>query len=66
MLTYEVFRDKIQRTLRQKGPLTWTDIRTVARLPEKLPNNKWVRKLEDEIGLKRTRDSHRIILWSID
>ncbi|HEV2386478.1 MAG TPA: hypothetical protein VGS20_04405 [Candidatus Acidoferrales bacterium] len=65
MLTYEVFRDKIQETLKQSGPLTWTEIRTTAKLPEKFPNNRWVRQLERDIGLKRTKDSHGIIKWSI-
>ena len=65
MLTYEVFRDTIQETLRQSGPLTWTEIRTVAKLPEKFPNNKWVRRLEQDINLKRTKDANGIIKWML-
>jgi hypothetical protein len=65
MLTYEDFRDKIHRTLKQSGPLTWTEIRTSAKLPEKFPNNKWVRRMEQEIALKRDKDAHGIIKWKI-
>ena len=67
MLTYEVFRDKIQQTLKQAdGSLTWTEIRTIAKLPEKFPNNKWVRRMEADIALKRNKDPHGIITWRID
>jgi hypothetical protein len=63
MLTYEMFRDKIQEILKASGPLTWTEIRTAASLPEKFPNNRWVHRLESDIGLKRNRDAHGIIKW---
>jgi len=65
MLTYEDFRDKIQKTLREAGPLTWTEIRTIAKLPEKFPNNQWVRRMEQDIALKRTKDAHGIIKWKV-
>jgi len=65
MLTYEDFRDKIQQTLKQSGPLTWTEVRTIAKLPEKFPNNKWVRRMEQDIALKRGKDAHGIIKWQI-
>jgi hypothetical protein len=65
MLTYENFRDRIQETLKQSGPLTWTEIRTVAKLPEKFPNNKWVHQLEKDINLRRNKDTHGIIKWGI-
>lgn len=65
MLTYEDFRDKIQKALKELSPLTWTEIRTAARLPEQFPNNKWVHRLEQDIGLKRSKDSHGIIKWKV-
>jgi hypothetical protein len=65
MLTYEDFRDKIVSTLRAAGPLTWTEIRTSAKLPQAFPNNKWVHRMETDIGLKRVKDSHGIIKWSL-
>ncbi len=64
MLTYEDFRDKIREALK-RGPLTWTEIRTAAKLPQKFPNNKWVRQMEQDIGLKRSKDAHGIIKWKI-
>ncbi len=65
MLTYEDFRDKIHQTLKYAGSLTWTEIRTNAKLPEKFPNNKWVHRMEEDIGLKRSKDAHGIIKWKI-
>ena len=64
MLTYEEFRDRVKSTLRS-GPLTWTEIRTGSKLPEKFPNNKWVRRMEEDIGLKREKDSLGIIKWKL-
>jgi hypothetical protein len=67
MLTYDDFSAKISDTLRTEGgPLTWTEIRTRAGLPQKFPNNEWVRRLERDIGLTRVKDSHGIINWAID
>jgi hypothetical protein len=66
MLTYEDFAEKIRRVLaKTEAPTTWTELRTAAKLPQALPNNKWVRRLEKDIGLKRARDDHGIIRWSI-
>jgi hypothetical protein len=64
MLTYEESRDKILDSLKG-GPLTWTEVRTAARLPQKFPNNKWVHQLEQDIGLKKAKDAHGIIKWQI-
>jgi DNA-directed RNA polymerase subunit RPC12/RpoP len=66
MLTYENFSNKIAQTLKSSsGPLTWTEIRTLAGLPQKFPNNEWVRRMERDIGLKRTKDGHGIINWEL-
>jgi DNA-directed RNA polymerase subunit RPC12/RpoP len=65
MMTYEDFRDTIQQTLISHGPLTWTEIRTTAKLPQAFPNNKWVHRMEIDIKLKRNKDSHGIIKWSV-
>jgi predicted nucleic acid-binding Zn-ribbon protein len=64
--TYERFRDAIKKTIVLAGkPLTWTEIRTRAGLPQLYPNNKWVSRLETDIGLLRARDQQGIILWTI-
>lgn len=66
MMTYENFRDTIKKTLEKAAtPLTWTEIRTDAKLPQKFPNNKWVRQMEKDIHLKRNKDTHGIIKWQV-
>lgn len=65
-LDYEMFRDRIKKTLQEaSGKLTWTEIRTKAKLPQVFPNNQWVHRLEQDIGLQRHRDSHGIIHWQL-
>jgi DNA-directed RNA polymerase subunit RPC12/RpoP len=65
MLTYEDFRDKIRSVLDAHGPLTWTEIRTAAKLPQAFPNNKWVHRMEQDIGLKRNKDAYGIFKWHV-
>ena len=65
-MSYDTFKEKIQKTIRSSGhPLTWTEIRTLAKLPQALPNNQWLHRLEQDIGLQRKRDNHGIIQWSL-
>ena len=65
-MSYEAFKEKIRETIRSsESPLTWTEIRTIARLTQAFPNNQWVRRLENDIGLQRKRDKHGIIYWSL-
>jgi hypothetical protein len=66
MTTYADFRETVERTLRVAArPLTWTEIRTIAKMPQAFPNNKWVHDLEKHIGLERTRDKGGIIHWRL-
>jgi hypothetical protein len=67
MMTYEHFSAKIRATLRDAGAsgLTWTEIRTMANLPQMFPNNQWVHRMERDIGLVRERDVHGIIHWRL-
>lgn len=66
MMTYEDFRDKIQGILREAGqPLTWTEIRTAAQLPQAFPNNQWVHRMEKDINLKREKDKSGVIHWRL-
>jgi hypothetical protein len=64
-ISYEEFQEKIRCALDDGSPKTWTEIRTTARLPQKFPNNVWVRRMEQDIGLVRERDRHGIIQWSL-
>ena len=64
MTSYEDFRNVIRQTLEGRR-LTWTEIRTTAKLPQLFPNNQWVRRLEKDIGLERHKDAHGIIQWAL-
>ena len=64
-MTYEEFRNAIKSELeRNPDGLTWTEIRARLKLPQKVPNNKWVRKMETDIGLVRMKDL-RGIIWRV-
>lgn len=66
-LRYEEFRDSIQLALVKAGrPLTWTELRTATGLPQLFPNNRWIKRMEIDIGLKRSRDGRGIIQWSLE
>lgn len=65
-MPYEIFRSRISEVLRQAGrPLTWTEIRTIATLPQAFPNNQWVHRMEQDIGLIRTRESDGSVHWTL-
>ncbi len=66
LTTYEDFKAAIRSTLKKaRTPLTWTEIRTTAQLPQKFPNNLWTHQLEKDIHLRRTKDENGIIKWSL-
>jgi hypothetical protein len=66
MMPYDDFKTKIVATLASAAkPLTWTEIRTTAGLPQLFPNNQWVHKMEQDSGLRRQRDAHGIIHWQL-
>lgn len=65
-MSYEDFRDKIAGVLKAAAkPLTWTEIRTQAALPQAFPNNQWVHRMEKDIGLTRRRETDGIIHWEL-
>jgi hypothetical protein len=65
-MSYDDFKSKIARVLQEKvKPLTWTEIRTIASLPQAFPNNQWVRRMEEDIGLIRRREKDGIIHWQL-
>ena len=64
---YATFRDTIAEILSASGePMTWTQVRNEAKLPQKFPNNKWVHKMEQDIGLVREKLSNGTTLWKLD
>ncbi len=66
-MPYEEFKEKVRAALTEADePLTWTEVRTAAGLPQKFPNNQWVRRLEKDIRMKRDRDKGGMIHWQLD
>ena len=66
VMPYEEFRDRIVRVLANAGhPLTWTEVRTAAGLPQLFPNNQWVHRMEGDVGLHRRRDSTGVVRWEL-
>lgn len=56
-MSYEVFSSKIINLLKENATgMTWTKIQQILDLPQTVPNNKWVRRLENETGLRREKD----------
>jgi hypothetical protein len=65
-MSYEDFKTKVADALRQAGqPVTWTEVRTAAALPQAYPNNQWVHRMERDIGLTRRREPDGIIHWEL-
>jgi len=63
---YEKFRDPIEQILKEaKGSLTWTEIKEKANFKQKVPNNKWVKWMEEDIGLVRERTTDGKTLWRL-
>ena len=53
---YPEFCETIRRELAtHKAGLTWSQIRDDLQLPQKVPNNGWVRQMEKDIGLLRVK-----------
>ncbi len=64
-MPYSEFREKIQNALEYRDDgATWTELRDQLELEQVVPNNKWVRQLEKDIGLKRIRDMKGVV-WRI-
>jgi len=56
-LTYEEFKNKVKELLdNQESGMTWQNIKNKLNLPQNVPNNSWVKRLESDINLKRRRN----------
>ena len=65
MANYEAFKDVVHEVLENAGQtLTWTEIKDAANLPQKVPNNQWVHRMELDIGLVREKTS-KGTLWKL-
>ncbi len=64
-MQYQEFRDAVEAVLRERPDgASWAEIRELASLPQRVPFNGWVRRLERDIGLKRV-SSQRGKLWRL-
>ncbi len=63
---YETFKDTVKTVLNHAGePLTWTQVRESADFPQKYPNNRWVYRMEKDIGLVREKLTDGKTLWTL-
>ena len=66
VMSYEEFRDQIKSViLTAETSPTWTELRTKAKLPQKYPNNQWVHRMEEDIGLVRERTKDGKNIWRL-
>ncbi|HXG07073.1 MAG TPA: AbrB/MazE/SpoVT family DNA-binding domain-containing protein [Nitrososphaera sp.] len=63
-MSYEEFRDKIKNLLQYSDGMTWSEIRSKLDFPQVVPNNKWVRQMEEDVGLLRIKDP-RGLIWRL-
>lgn len=62
---YELFKRKIEAVLKaEPNGLTWAEIKRRLNLPQKVPNNRWVKSMEKDIGLIRERTKGKLI-WRL-
>jgi len=63
---YEKFKVPIEKILKQaKKALTWAEIKEKAGFKQKVPNNKWVKWLEEDIGLVREKTKDGKTVWRL-
>lgn len=63
---YERFRACIERILKQaEEPLMWAEIKERAGFKQKVPNNRWVRWMEEDIGLIREKTKEGETVWRL-
>ncbi len=64
-ISYVDFRDMIKKALEYSDSgMTWAELRDYLKFEQIVPNNKWVRQMEKEIGLMRLKDP-RGIVWRV-
>ena len=64
-MAYDEFKEKIRKELdANPNGLTWTELKKRLKLPQKVPNNKWVSQMEKDIGLVRGRGEKGIV-WRL-
>lgn len=65
MNSYEKFKLQVEAILKgQPVGLSWTEIKQQLGLKQNVPNNKWVRMMEKDIGLLRVTEKGKK-LWKL-
>ena len=65
-MRYIDFKDSIHTTLRRHhSGLTWPQLKQKLNLPYARPCPTWLKSLEGEIGLTRSKESGRARIWRI-
>jgi hypothetical protein len=65
-MRYVEYRDAIQAELRRNtAGLTWAQLQARLQLPYDRPCPAWTKRLENEIGLQRTKRDGRSLIWGI-
>ena len=65
-MRYVEFRDAIRQALaRNAGGLTWQQLKDRLDLPYDRPCASWVKQMEKEIGLSRTKGTGRALIWKL-
>ena len=65
-MRYQDFRNTIRAELRRTPTgLTWAQLQARLALPYARPCPTWVKRLEQEIGLTRTKGPHAAYLWKL-
>lgn len=64
--SYNEFSNMIYKVLKKHPEgLTWSEIKRTLDLPQKVPNNKWVKWMERDIGLIREK-TNKGIIWRVE
>jgi len=66
-MSYQDFKEKVSALLSTEPEgLSWTEIRRKLQLPQKVPNNLWVRMMEKDLGLLRQLDNKTArVIWTL-
>jgi len=65
-MRYIDYRDQIKRKLCCKTTgMTWAQLRNELDLPYDRPCPNWTKRLEVEIGLTRTKEGGRALVWKV-
>lgn len=65
-MPYPEFREKIEKVLKYSDGMTWTQIRSELKLDQVVPNNRWVKQLENDIALRRVKVADNKVLWRLN